>query len=169
MLTKDIATALCARLDGDGAIEIIRIVHPAQATGASDLALAMTADAATALATTSAQAVVVSAAGAAAGTLQGDHHRRADADHARHPDGAVRFRSGARAGIHPTAVVAADAALGEGVSIGPYAVIGARSRIGAAYGHPAARHDRGRRRHRCRWADPCRAFVSATAPRSASG
>lgn len=34
-------------------------------------------------------------------------------------------------GIHPTAVVAADAAIGEGTEIGPYAVIGPGARIGA--------------------------------------
>ncbi len=34
-------------------------------------------------------------------------------------------------GIHPTAVVAADAVLGEGCEIGPYAVIGAAARLGA--------------------------------------
>lgn len=35
------------------------------------------------------------------------------------------------AGIHPTAVLAADATVGEGTEIGPYAVIGAGARIGA--------------------------------------
>jgi len=35
-----------------------------------------------------------------------------------------------RPGIHPTAVVAADADIGEGCEIGPYAVIGAGARIG---------------------------------------
>lgn len=34
-------------------------------------------------------------------------------------------------GIHPTAVVAPDAVVGEGTEIGPYAVIGAGARIGA--------------------------------------
>jgi UDP-3-O-[3-hydroxymyristoyl] glucosamine N-acyltransferase len=35
------------------------------------------------------------------------------------------------AGIHPTAIVAPDATIGEGVNIGPYSTVGARSRIGA--------------------------------------
>ena len=34
-------------------------------------------------------------------------------------------------GVHPTAVVAADAVLGEGISVGPHAVISARVRLGA--------------------------------------
>jgi UDP-3-O-[3-hydroxymyristoyl] glucosamine N-acyltransferase len=37
----------------------------------------------------------------------------------------------ARPGLHPTAVIAADAALGPGVEVGPFAVIGARAVIGA--------------------------------------
>jgi UDP-3-O-[3-hydroxymyristoyl] glucosamine N-acyltransferase len=35
------------------------------------------------------------------------------------------------AGVHPTAVIAPDAVLGEGVSIGPYCVIESRARVGA--------------------------------------
>ena len=35
------------------------------------------------------------------------------------------------AGVHPTAVVAPDAEIGEGCEIGPYAVIGAAARLGA--------------------------------------
>lgn len=42
-----------------------------------------------------------------------------------HPEPAVL------AGVHPTAVVAADASIGQGASIGPFAVVGARARIGA--------------------------------------
>ena len=62
MRTQDIAQALGARLDGDGAIEIGRLVHPARAELPSDLALALSADAAEALARSKAQAAVVSAA-----------------------------------------------------------------------------------------------------------
>ena len=45
MRTKDIAQALAGRLDGDGAMEIDRLVHPARAERPSDLALAISADA----------------------------------------------------------------------------------------------------------------------------
>ncbi len=41
-------------------------------------------------------------------------------------------------GVHPTAVVSATATLGEGVSIGPYAIVGDRARIGedtCVHGH----------------------------------
>jgi len=55
MLIKEIARELEARLDGDGAIEIDRVVHPARAERPSDLALAMGGDAAAALAQTKAR------------------------------------------------------------------------------------------------------------------
>jgi UDP-3-O-[3-hydroxymyristoyl] glucosamine N-acyltransferase len=41
MRTKDIAEAPAGRLDGDGAIEIDRLVHPARAERPFDLALAI--------------------------------------------------------------------------------------------------------------------------------
>ncbi len=62
MLTRDIAQALSGRLDGDGTIAIDRLVHPQRAERASDLAIAMSAEAAAALAGSKARAVVVSAA-----------------------------------------------------------------------------------------------------------
>jgi len=132
MRTKDIAEALAGRLDGDGAIEIDRLVHPARAERASDLALAISADAVAALARSKAQAVVVSSehpvpSGSFRAIITTGETRRAFAkltslfDH-----GPV-----AEKGIHPTAVVASDAKLGAGVSIGAHTVVGPRSRIGA--------------------------------------
>jgi len=131
MLTRDIAQALSARIEGDGAIEIDRLVHPAQAERPSDLAFAMSSDAAAALSRSKAQAVVVSAkqpmpSGFRA-VIAADETRMALAKltalFAPRPDGAE--------GIHPAAVIAPDAVLGEGVRIGAFAYIGARSKIGA--------------------------------------
>jgi UDP-3-O-[3-hydroxymyristoyl] glucosamine N-acyltransferase len=132
MQTKDIAKALAGRLDGDGAIEIDRLVHPARAERPSDLALAISADAVAALTKTKAQVVVVSTehqvpSGSFRAVITIGEARLAMAkltalfDH-----GPAR-----EMGIHPTAIVASDAKLGAGVSIGAYAVVGARSRIGA--------------------------------------
>lgn len=132
MLTQDIAKALAARLDGDGTIEIERLVHPAQARGPADLALAVSADAAALLANCPAQAVVVSAArpvppGSFRAVIAIDEGRMALATlTALFDPGPARDK-----GVHPTAVVAADAVLGEGISVGAYVVIGAGSRIGA--------------------------------------
>ena len=132
MRTKDIAEALACRLDGDGTIEIDRLVHPARAERPSDLALAISADAVAALAHSKAQAVVVSA----------DHPVPTGSFRAVITTGAPRlafakltamFDHGParEKGIHARAVVAPDAELGAGVSIGAFAVVGARSRIGA--------------------------------------
>jgi UDP-3-O-[3-hydroxymyristoyl] glucosamine N-acyltransferase len=131
MLTKDIAQALAGRLDGDGAIDIDRIVHPDRAQRPSDLAIAMSADAAAALARSKARAVVVSAAnpvpsGSFPAIIAVGETRVALAKLTALFDRGLRQEKG----IHPTALVAADAVLGEGVSIGPHAVIGPGSRVG---------------------------------------
>ncbi len=132
MQTKDIAAALSARLEGDGGIEIDRIVPPDAAARPSDLALAMTRHAAATLANTKAVAVVVSAKQPpAAGRFKTVIH----VEQARYALAILTslFDAGPNhaAGIHPTAIVPPDAVIGEGVSIGPYAVIGPRSRVGA--------------------------------------
>jgi len=132
MRTKDIAEALAGRLDGDGAIEIDRLVHPARAERPSDLALAISADAVAALGGSKAQAVVVSAehpvpSGSFRAVITTGEARLALAKLT-----ALFDRGPAREkGVHPTAIVSPDASLGEGVSIGAYATVGPRSRIGA--------------------------------------
>ncbi len=132
MLVRDIAQALGAPLDGDGDIAVQRLVHPAQAESASDLALATSPQAAAALAETKASAVVVAAAAARpnrafAAVIAVTEPRLALARLT------ALFDSGPpqQRGVHPTAVVAADAELGADISIGAYATIGPRSRIGA--------------------------------------
>jgi UDP-3-O-[3-hydroxymyristoyl] glucosamine N-acyltransferase len=131
MLIKDIAQALSARLDGDGALDIDRLVHPDRAEQPSDLALAMSGDAVAALARSKAQAVVVSArhrppGGSFRAVLAIDDPRLALAQLTALFDPGPAHSDG----VHPTAVVAPDAVLGAKVSIGPYTVIGPRSRIG---------------------------------------
>jgi len=132
MLVRDIAQALGAALDGDGDIAVKRLVHPAQAEGTSDLALATSPQAAAALAQTRASAVVVAAAAPRpnrtfAALIAVSEPRIALARlTALFDPGPPQER-----GVHPTAVIAADAELGADVSIGAYATIGPRSRIGA--------------------------------------
>jgi UDP-3-O-[3-hydroxymyristoyl] glucosamine N-acyltransferase len=132
MLTKDIAKALSARLDGDGEIEIERVVHPDDARRPSDLAVAIADEAAASLERTQARAVVASAkrapaSGRFAAVVLVDPARSVLAVlTALFDPGPVRAP-----GVHPTAIVAPDAHLGEAVSIGPGVVIGPRSRIGA--------------------------------------
>jgi UDP-3-O-[3-hydroxymyristoyl] glucosamine N-acyltransferase len=132
MLTKDIAEALSGRLEGDGGIDVDRVVHPARAERPSDLAVAMSVEAAASLSQSKARAAVVSAAhpvraGSLPAIIAVTETRMALAKLT------ALFDPGPRQdkGVHPTAVVAGDAKVGADVSIGAYAVIGPRSRIGA--------------------------------------
>jgi len=131
MLTRDIAQALSSRLEGDGAIDVDRLVHPDRAERPSDLAVAMSVEAASALRDSKARAVVISAdhplaRGAFAAVITVGEGRTALATLT-----ALFDRGpGQEQGVHPTAVVAADAEIADGASIGAYVVIGRRSRIG---------------------------------------
>jgi len=131
MLTKDLAQALSARLDGDGAIGIERLAHPGDAKRPSDLAVAMSGEAVAALSRCTALAVVVSGKhpvplGSFRAVITVEEGRIALAKlTALFDPGPARSE-----GVHPTAIIAPDAVLGTGVSIGAYTVIGPRSRIG---------------------------------------
>ncbi len=182
MLTRDIAQALSARLEGDGTIAIDRLVHPERAERPSDLAVAMSVEAATALPRSKARAVVVSAAqavpsGGFAAVIAVAETRMALARLT------AMFDPGPpqELGIHASAMVAGDAELGEGVSIGPFAVVGARSRVGrgtkimphvtigadAAVGAHCLVHSGVRIGHGCRIGD--RVIVHANAVIGADG
>jgi UDP-3-O-[3-hydroxymyristoyl] glucosamine N-acyltransferase len=131
MLVRDIAAALSARVLGDGAFTVERIVHPADAENDSDLAVAMSREAVSALATSKAQAAIVSEKSG----KSYDHLKAvivaAQERVALSKLTALFDRGPARTpGIHPSAVIAPDAQIGAGASIGPFVVVGARSRIG---------------------------------------
>ncbi len=132
MQIKDIALALGARLEGDGGLEVDRLVHPERAERPSDLALAMSGGAAAALAHSKALAVVVSAKNS---VPRGSFKAEIIVDDPRLALARLTalFDPGPAhgPGVHPTAIIAPDATLGEGVSIGAYAVVGLRSRVGA--------------------------------------
>lgn len=131
MKLSAIAAALNARVEGDGDLEITRAVHPSEAEGPGDLALAMDKKLLPALRGSKAAAAVVAEAAAIPDGLAG----------------VIRVRRGATAmaglmdlfekpvhaepGVHPLAWVAPDADLGEGVSVAPFAYIGPRAVVGA--------------------------------------
>jgi UDP-3-O-[3-hydroxymyristoyl] glucosamine N-acyltransferase len=132
MLASDVAEALSARLVGDGSLRIDRVVHPADAEGQFDLAVALTSDTFGALASSKALAALVMAPAPPAPErvktlIVADHERLALAKLTALFDGGPARN----AGIDPTAVVAADAVIGEGVVVGPFVAIGPRVRIGA--------------------------------------
>jgi len=131
MLTRDIARAVSGRLEGDGAIEIDRLVHPSRVERPSDLAIAMSAPAAASLAGSKARAIVVSArqprpTGSFPAIIAVEEARMALARLTSLFDPGPAHDDG----IHPTAIIGADTMLGEKVNIGAYAVIGPRCRIG---------------------------------------
>lgn len=132
MLIRDVAAALSAQLVGDGSLDIERVVHPSAAERASDLAVAMSADALSVLAGSKAQAAIVSGKsgkphdGLKAVIVAGEARATLARLTALFDPGPAHVP-----GIHPSAVIAPDAAIGAGVSIGPFVTIGARSRIGA--------------------------------------
>jgi UDP-3-O-[3-hydroxymyristoyl] glucosamine N-acyltransferase len=131
MKLSEIATALQARLIGDGGIEIDRPVHPADAESARDLALAMEPSALAALAESRARAaLVVEGAKVPDGRLDGQivvvRPRYAMANLLElfeRPPHVER-------GIHPTASIAKGAVLGAEVAVGPFVYIGPGARIG---------------------------------------
>lgn len=132
MKLRDIATALNARLVGDGSIEIERPVHPADAEGARDLALAMEPKALELLKGSRARAAIVREEGKLRehgldGYIVIGRSRYAMARllelFPRPPH--------AEPGIHPTAAVAEDAELAGDVRVGPFCSVGPGAKIGA--------------------------------------
>ena len=127
MTLADLAARLGCRLDGDGAIEITRVATLDQA-GAGDLTFLANPRYAQAAQQTRASAIILAedAPPAPCAMLRSAHPYRSFADalvvlgrNERPPDG-----------VHPTAVVAPDARVGGGVSIGPFVVVGAGAEIG---------------------------------------
>ena len=132
MNLREIAEALTAQVVGDDTLSVDRIVHPLDARGPGDLAVAIADEARAALDGCRAATVIVAA----------------DKGVPDRPFGGVIVADGGRgtlaalgalfdrgpphsAGVHPTALIAADATVALGASVGPYAVVGPRSRIGA--------------------------------------
>lgn len=131
MKLSEIAAALDARLVGNGDLEIERPVHPSDATGPRDLALAMEPSTKALLAGSSAKAAVVSSeAKIPPGVLDGyivvGRARLAMARLMEIYDRPIHVEPG----IHPTAVIAPDAELGRNVSIGPLCYIGPKAKLG---------------------------------------
>ncbi|MBI1208797.1 MAG: UDP-3-O-(3-hydroxymyristoyl)glucosamine N-acyltransferase [Azospirillum sp.] len=131
MKLVDIAEALDARVTGDGTIEVLRAVHPADAAGPEDLVIAMDKALLPLLATTPARAAVV---------LEGVLPPTGNVVACVVVKRAATAMAGlttlferpihAEAGIHPTAVVAPDAVVGTGVSLGAFVFVGSRAVIG---------------------------------------
>jgi len=124
---KELADAIGARLEGDGAVEIGGVAAPERA-GAGDLIYVDAARHAERAVASAAMCVV-----AGEGTLlPGKTVLRSAQPKVAFAQAAERLlgRALIASGIHPTAIVAPLARLGAGVGIGPYAVIGEDAHIG---------------------------------------
>lgn len=131
MKLSEISEALGGELAGDGEIEITGIAHPAEATGAGDLVLAMDEDMLPLLADSEARAAVVTADadipdGAIDGTITVGRARVAMG----RLTGIFEKPAHREEGIHATAVIDPTATLGENVAVGPFVYVGPAAVIG---------------------------------------
>lgn len=128
MTLAELAERLGAVLEGDGAIEVSRIAGIEHA-GPGDVTFLANPKYAAAIATTRASAVILDPKAAAAPCAM----LRIANPYLAFARAAQAFAPSRRLppGRHPSAVIAADAVLGENVAVGPLAVIGQRVRIGA--------------------------------------
>jgi UDP-3-O-[3-hydroxymyristoyl] glucosamine N-acyltransferase len=125
---KELAGAIGARVEGDGALELAGVAGPERA-GAKDLIYVETAKHVERAVTSHAQCVVA-AEGVA---LPGKTVLRSAQPKVAFAKAAVILaeRAPVASGIHPTAIVAPLAHLEADVSLGPYTVIGEDTRVGA--------------------------------------
>ncbi|CAO3417751.1 UDP-3-O-(3-hydroxymyristoyl)glucosamine N-acyltransferase [Azospirillum doebereinerae] len=135
MKLSEIAAALDARVEGDETIMIRRAVHPSEAEGPEDLALAMDKDLLALLPGSKAVAVVVAEGAELPPELTGIIRGRIVVKRPRYAMAGLLdvFEKPVHAepGIHPQAYVAPDAVVAEDASVAPFAYIGPRARIGA--------------------------------------
>ena len=126
----EIAAALGAALEGDGTLQISRAVHPSEAEGQEDLALAMEKGLTELLANGKAVAAVIAEGAEVPANLKGwivvKRPRFAMAGLTTVFEKPVH----AEPGVHPAAFVAPEAILGAGVSVGPFAYVGPRAVLG---------------------------------------
>lgn len=126
----EIAAALNAQLEGDGSIVIARAVHPSEAEGPDDLALAMEKGLGEVLAASKARAAVLAEGAEVPANIAGwivvKRPRYAMAGLLDIFEKPVH----AEPGVHPQAFVAPDAVLGQGVSVGPFAYVGPKAVLG---------------------------------------
>jgi len=125
---KDLAEAIGAKLEGDGAAELVGVAAPERA-GARDLIYVESAKHAQRAAASAAICVVAAEGIALAGktVLRSTQPKVAFARAAE----LLLGRAPIASGIHPTAIVAPLARVAPGAGIGPYAVIGEDAHVGA--------------------------------------
>ena len=141
-----LAAALDGRVMGAADVEISRAVHPAEASCEGDVAIAVSADTIRILAESQAKiALVPEGTQIPLQSFQTVIFMRRSRSSLPAITQAFRYCPEIHPGVHPSAVVASDAVIGEGASIGPL-VVHRPGRIGRGpLGHPVASDARGRR------------------------
>lgn len=124
MKLSEIAAALDGEVIGDGSVDVTRAVHPSEAEGTADLALAMDKDLLAQLPKSRARAAVVSAGaevpdGAVDGYVVIKRARYAMAGLTELFEIPLHFPEG----VHPSAVVESDANIAADVRIGPFTYV----------------------------------------------
>jgi len=131
MILAEIAAALDAYVEGDSTLVIRRAVHPSEAEGPEDLALAMDKDLLALLPGSKAVAAVVAEGAEVPDGIQA----RIVVKRPRYAMAGLLdvFEKPVHAepGIHPMAFVAPDAVVADDASIAPFAYVGPRARIEA--------------------------------------
>ncbi|SMH52852.1 UDP-3-O-(3-hydroxymyristoyl)glucosamine N-acyltransferase [Azospirillum agricola] len=131
MKLSEIAAALDAHVEGDASLVIRRAVHPSEAEGPEDLALAMDKELLALLPGSKAVAAVVAEGAEVPDGIQG----RIVVKRPRYAMAGLLdvFERPVHAepGIHPQAYVAPDAVVADDASIAPFAYVGPRARVGA--------------------------------------
>ncbi len=130
MTAADIAALVDGRVDGDGRVVVDGVAALAEA-GPSDLSFLANPRYAAQVAETRAAAVLVPEDWRGASPCALIRVRNVDAAFGRIAAALGPAPIHYTAGVHPTAVVADDAQLGDGVAIGPYCVVAPGARIGA--------------------------------------
>ena len=127
-----LAAALDGRVMGAADVEISRAVHPAEASGEGDVAIAVSADTIRVLAESQARiALVPEGTQIPLQSFQTVIFVRRSRSSLPAITQAFRYCPDIHPGVHPSAVVAPDAVIGEGASIGPLVVIGSGASVGA--------------------------------------
>ncbi len=132
MRARELAAALDGRVSGAADAVIRRAVHPAEACGDGDIAIAVTPDTIRLLGESRAAMALVPEG------MEFPHPHLTTLVFVRRSRSIVpavtemfRFYPEVQPGVHASAVVAPDAVIGDGVTIGPLVVVGAGAVVGA--------------------------------------
>ncbi|HVZ10042.1 UDP-3-O-(3-hydroxymyristoyl)glucosamine N-acyltransferase [Rhodopila sp.] len=130
MKARALAETLAGHVAGDADADIVRAVHPAEASDERDIAIAISPDAVRLLDACPARAVLVLEGTELPRPFQTVIAIRRSRSNMPAITRVFRHHPPISPGIHPSAVVAPDARIGDGAMVGPLAVIGPGAAIG---------------------------------------